>query len=44
MASNYNSRGLAAEVLVHGSKAALVRARQPVEKIWAGESLPAWLK
>ena len=44
MASNYNSRGLAAEVLVHGNKAALVRARQPVEEIWADESLPAWLK
>ena len=44
MASNYNSRGLAAEVLVHGNQAALVRARQPVEKIWADESLPAWLK
>ena len=44
MASNYNSRGLAAEVLVNGSKAALVRERQPVEKIWATEKIPAWLK
>jgi len=44
MASNYNSRGLAAEVLVHGNKAALVRPRQRVEQIWASERIPAWLK
>ncbi len=44
MASNYNSRGLAAEVLVNGNKAALVRERQPVEMIWASERIPAWLK
>ena len=43
MASNYNSRPIAAEVLVNGNKAALVRARQPVEQIWAGERLPGWL-
>lgn len=44
MASNYNSRPLAAEVLVKGTQSALVRERQPVEQIWAGESVPAWLK
>lgn len=44
MASNYNTRSLAAEVLVCGKKAALVRARQPIEKIWAGESVAPWLK
>jgi diaminopimelate decarboxylase len=44
MASNYNSRGLAAEVLVNGNKAALVRSRQPVEAIWEQEKIPAWLK
>jgi diaminopimelate decarboxylase len=44
MASNYNSRALAAEVLVHGNKAALVRARQPLEQIWAGETVPQWLQ
>jgi diaminopimelate decarboxylase len=44
MASNYNSRGLAAEVLVHGRQAALVRRRQPVESIWAAESVPEWLR
>jgi diaminopimelate decarboxylase len=44
MASNYNTRGFAAEVMVHGRQSALVRERQPVEAIWAGEKLPAWLK
>jgi len=44
MASNYNSRAMAAEVLVNGIKAALVRPRQKLEDIWAGEKLPAWLK
>ncbi len=43
MASNYNSRGLSAEVIVNGDRAALVRPRQPVEKIWETETIPAWL-
>jgi diaminopimelate decarboxylase len=44
MASNYNSRPLPAEVLVHGRKAALVRARQPIDQLWAGETLAPWQK
>ncbi len=44
MASNYNTRSLAAEVLVHGKRAALVRARQPVRDIWAGEKIAPWQK
>ncbi|MFM1767600.1 MAG: Diaminopimelate decarboxylase [Verrucomicrobiota bacterium] len=44
MASNYNTRALAAEVLVHGNQAALVRRRQRIPDIWAGESVPRWLK
>ena len=44
MASNYNTRPMAAEVLVNGKQAALVRERQPVEEIWAGEKLAPWLK
>jgi len=44
MASTYNTRSLAAEVLVNGSKAAVVRGRQPVEEIWAGEQIAAWQK
>jgi len=43
MASNYNTRSLAAEVLVHGRKSALVRARQPLGEIWAGETIAPWL-
>ena len=44
MGSNYNSRSLPTEVLVNGSKAAVVRARQKIEDIWANESVPGWLK
>jgi diaminopimelate decarboxylase len=43
MASNYNTRPLAAEVLVNGRQAALVRQRQPVDRIWAGETVAPWL-
>ncbi|HXT39334.1 MAG TPA: diaminopimelate decarboxylase, partial [Candidatus Angelobacter sp.] len=44
MASNYNTRSLAAEVLVNGNKSAIVRERQDPPEIWKGERLPAWLK
>jgi diaminopimelate decarboxylase len=44
MASNYNGRALAAEVLVDGDKSALVRRRQRLEETWTGESIPAWLR
>lgn len=44
MASNYNTRPLAAEVLVSGKKFAVVRARQAVKDIWAGEKVVAWLR
>jgi len=44
MASNYNTRSLAAEVLVNGAKSALVRERQPVSEIWRGERTAPWLK
>jgi diaminopimelate decarboxylase len=43
MASNYNSRGFAAEVLVKGNRAEVVRPRQDVEQIWKNERVPAWL-
>jgi diaminopimelate decarboxylase len=42
MGSNYNSRRLAAEVLVRGRRAALVRARQPWPRIWEGEAWAPW--
>jgi diaminopimelate decarboxylase len=44
MASTYNTRSLAAEVLVNGNKAGLVRERQPVEEIWSGEQIASWQK
>ena len=44
MASNYNTRPLAAEILVNGQKAAVVRERQPVRQIWAAEKAAPWLK
>ena len=44
MASNYNTRSLATEVLVNGRQAAVVRERQPVEEIWAGEKVAPWQK
>lgn len=43
MASNYNSRPLAAEVLVNGRKAVAVRRRQTMDDLWAGEQAPEWL-
>ncbi len=39
MASNYNSRGRAAEVMVWGDRTWLVRDREPVESLFAGEHL-----
>ena len=42
MASNYNSRSLPAEILVDGSRAAVVRARQPMEDLIRGEAIPDW--
>lgn len=40
MGSNYNSKPLAAEVLIDGGQAHLVRRRQTPEDIIAGESIP----
>jgi diaminopimelate decarboxylase len=44
MASNYNTRALAAEVLVDGKQAALVRERQKLTEIWEHEKLAPWLR
>jgi diaminopimelate decarboxylase len=44
MASNYNARPLPVEILVDGTKSAVVRRRQRVEEIWTGEKIPGWLK
>lgn len=42
MSSTYNSRPLAAQVLVDGDRWSVIRPRQTVGQLWAGESLPAW--
>ena len=39
MSSNYNSRPRAAEILVDGVNASLVRARESVDDLWRGEWL-----
>jgi diaminopimelate decarboxylase len=44
MASNYNSRPLITEVLVKGRNHAVVRERQKLADIWAGEKLARWQK
>jgi diaminopimelate decarboxylase len=43
MASNYNARPLATEILVNGKNFAVARKRQPVKEIWSGEKVVAWL-
>ena len=42
MASNYNSRPLPTEALVHGDKVALIRKRQTREDLVRGEVEPEW--
>ena len=39
MASNYNTRPRAAEVLVDGSSARVIRKREAVQDLWRGESV-----
>jgi len=40
MASNYNSRPRAAEVLVHKDTFHVIRAREEVDTLWHGEEIP----
>jgi diaminopimelate decarboxylase len=40
MSSNYNARPRAAAVLVTGGNFAVITARQKIEDLWAGETLP----
>src|SRR3954471_14865051 len=44
MASRYNTRGMAAEVLVKGSAFELINARETFETMIANEKIPAFLK
>jgi diaminopimelate decarboxylase len=44
MASNYNSRPRAAEVLVQGGEAFLIRRRESREDLVRGEEIPAFMR
>ena len=44
MSSTYNARPLAAEVLVDGERWSVIRRRQPIEALWAGETIPDWFE
>lgn len=44
MASNYNTRPRAAEVLVKGDQFAVVRKREDLEDLVRGEEIPEWLR
>ncbi|HEX2860022.1 MAG TPA: diaminopimelate decarboxylase [Lacunisphaera sp.] len=44
MASRYNTRGQAAEVLVSGSRFELINSRESFETMVAGEKIPAFLQ
>jgi diaminopimelate decarboxylase len=42
MSSNYNTRPRAAEVMVDGAAAHLVRRRETPEQLFAPEAVPQW--
>ncbi len=44
MASTYNSRPRAAEVMVSGGRWSVVRRRETVEELMRGERLPEWME
>jgi diaminopimelate decarboxylase len=43
MSSTYNSRPLAAEILVDGAASAVIRPRQDIDSLIAADRLPPWL-
>lgn len=43
MSSTYNSRPLAAQVMIENGQWASIRPRQRVETLWTDESMPEWL-
>ncbi|WP_029605369.1 diaminopimelate decarboxylase [Kozakia baliensis] len=44
MSSTYNSRPFAAQAMVENGQWQQIRARQPVDALWTGETLPDWLE
>lgn len=43
MASNYNTRGLPAQVLIKNNQYQVIKERQTIEDITAGEQVPDWV-
>ena len=43
MSSTYNARPLAAHAMVDGDRWDCIRERQPVERLWAHETVPDWI-
>ncbi len=43
MASNYNTRGMPAQILVKNDQHSLIKPRQNIEDLLAGESIPDWV-
>lgn len=43
MASNYNTRGRPTEILVDGSKVAVINARETYDDLLSGETVPDWI-
>ena len=44
MASTYNARPMAPEVLVHGNSFSVIRKRKTIEDLIADDTIPDWLK
>ncbi|MBV8392619.1 MAG: hypothetical protein JOY81_05500 [Alphaproteobacteria bacterium] len=44
MASSYNTRPLAPEVMVDGTRFAVIRPRPTVEEMLSTERLPPWME
>jgi diaminopimelate decarboxylase len=42
MGSNYNSKPLAAEIIIHGGQTHLARRRQTFEDLVREEAIPSW--
>ena len=44
MASSYNTRPLAPEVMVDGTRFAVVRARPSIDEMLSSERFPPWME
>ncbi|HET7061911.1 MAG TPA: hypothetical protein VFI43_07005, partial [Nitrosospira sp.] len=42
MSSNYNTRARAAEVMIDGDRFHVIRQRETMEQLMAGEVIPLW--